>query len=299
VADNGSFPRQALLTFYQDRSNDADARYVAYQLLLQDEPSSKSNLLETAETDPSLPIRYLKIAAMIDQAAANLESDKPSAQQTLQAVIADGRSPKQLEKATDLLKELGVQVDLADELGLIQKWSVIGPFDNTDSEDFDTVYLPESRYLDLGTPIGTDKSGTVQPEKGKRGEVEWQTVETDDRLGMVDLNPPLENEKDGCAYAFATFTVDSGYTGTAQTRLGCITANKVWVNGKLASSDNVYHSGTRIDQYIGTCELVEGENTVMIKVLQNAQTQPWAQDWEFQFRLTRPNGSAIKTTVVD
>ena len=29
VADNGDFPRQAITEFYQDRSNDADARYVA------------------------------------------------------------------------------------------------------------------------------------------------------------------------------------------------------------------------------------------------------------------------------
>ena len=40
---------------------------------------------------------------------------------------------------------------------------------------------------------------------------------------------------------------------------GAICASKVWVNGKLVLSNEVYHSGTRIDQYIGDCNLAAGE----------------------------------------
>jgi hypothetical protein len=38
---------------------------------------------------------------------------------------------------------------------------------------------------------------------------------------------------------------------------------------------------------------VPGRNTVLIKVLQNAQTEPWAQDWQFQFRFTDLTGAGL------
>ncbi|QDV82012.1 hypothetical protein TBK1r_09370 [Stieleria magnilauensis] len=299
VSDNGPFPKDALLGFFADRSKNADARYVAYQLLTQHDQGLTSELLADAETDPSLPIRYLKIESLI-QAGAELMSTQPDqAKQVFRQVIAHGRSPKQLEKTAKLLADLDVNIDLAEELGMMRRWWLIGPFDNTDSEHFDTAYVPENRYLESGSPIARDAAGEPKPETGKKRTVTWQQIESDDNLGMVDLNGPLSNEKDAAAYLFATFTVDGEATPMpAQIRIGCITANKVWINGKLVSSNEVYHSGTRIDQYVEDCELVDGENTVMIKVMQNAQTEPWAQDWQFQFRLTRPDGSAIKTNVL-
>jgi hypothetical protein len=218
----------------------------------------------------------------------------------LRSVIASGRSPKQLEKAAKLLADRDVKVDLANELGMMRTWWVVGPFDNTDSKHFDTAYLPENRYLESGSPIARDASGDPKPEQGKEGSVQWQKIRSDDSLGMVDLNAPLSNEKDGAAYLYGKFTVDGETSNPdAQVRIGCITANKVWINGNLVSSNEVYHSGTRIDQYVDDCKLLNGENTVLIKVMQNAQTEPWAQDWQFQFRLTRPDGSAIKTTWID
>lgn len=291
VADNGEFPADVVMKYYQDRSNDLVGRYVAYQLLT-DNGADPSELLADAATDPSLPIRYLKIKSLLEEAnVAEKTGQKDQAIEILRNVVTNGRSPNQLEKAAKSLKELGEKVDLAASLGMIRKWQVIGPFDNTDSKDFDTAYTPEQRYLSDGNPV------TEDAEKGKNGSVSWQSVKSDSELGMVDLNAPLKNEKDAAAYAFTRITVSADDTGPAVVRLGCITANKVWVNGKLAFQNEVYHSGSRIDQYDGPCELVAGENTILVKVLQNAQTEPWAQDWEFQIRLTNPAGDAIKAQV--
>lgn len=301
VSDNGPFQETQLRNFFADGSNDPDARYVAYQLLTQHDRDLSATLLESAETDPSLPLRFLKIQSLIDQGTSIMSENPEKAKQIFRQVISNGRSPNQLEKASRQLGELGVDVNLADELGMMRRWWIVGPFDNTDSKNFDTAYVPENRYLESGVPFdsGASDSGASdepKPEQGKKGTVNWQLVESNDSLGMVDLNTPLSNEKDAAAYAFAKFTIRDGESiSTAQARLGCITANKVWVNGKLVFANEVYHSGTRIDQYVDDCELVAGENTVMIKVMQNAQTEPWAQDWQFQFRLTRPDGSAIKT----
>ena len=299
VSDNGSFQQQSLRKFFDDRTNDADARYVAFQLLTQNDAESRAELLSDAATDPSLPIRYLKIKSILDRAGTQLSSNPDVAKKLLRDVISNGRSPSQLEKATKLLADLDVQVDLAEELGMMRKWWLVGPFDNTDSEHFDTVYAPEARYQDLGSAYELGADGRPQADEGKKRPATWQEIESDDSLGMVDLNEPLSNEKDAVAYVFARFKVKDGESiPKAQARLGCICASKVWVNGKLVSSNEVYHSGTRIDQYVEDCELETGENTVLIKVLQNAQTEPWAQDWQFQFRLTRPDGSAIKTEAV-
>lgn len=300
VSDNGPFPKQILLDFFANRGGDPDARYVAFQLLTQQDPDLKPDLLRDAATDPSLPIRYLKIESLLDRAGSARSDSPEQAKALLREVVDNARSPKQLERAAKMLGELGQPVDVASELGMFQSWWLIGPFDNTDSEDFDTAYVVENRYLETGNPIAVDSQGEPKSEQGKQTSANWQKINSDDSLGMVDLNEPLNNAKDAAAYVFATFEVEEeAFDPNAQIRIGCITANKVWVNGKLVSANNVYHSGTRIDQYVDDCTLVKGENTVLIKVLQNAQTEPWAQDWEFQFRLTRPDGSAIKTAVLE
>ena len=225
-----------------------------------------------------------------------MSDDPDGSVKVFRDVVANGRSPKQLEKATRLLSDLNVEIDLANELGMMRRWWVVGPFDNTGSTCFDKVFAPEKRYLETGLPFATDANGNKPPEEGKERPAAWQMIQSDDNLGMVDLNESMANEKDATAYLFAKFKVSGGESiPHAQVRIGCITSNKVWINGKLVSSSDVYHSGTRIDQYVDPCQLKDGENTVLIKVLQNAQTEPWAQDWQFQFRLTRPDGSAIKT----
>ncbi|MEO1527844.1 MAG: hypothetical protein AAFX06_20630 [Planctomycetota bacterium] len=288
VADNGPFPLEALRGFFDDRGQDADARYVAYQLLTQNDSERAETLLASAETDPSLPVRYLKIESML----ANAKEQPAQAESILKSVVANGRTPNQLERAAKALEDLGVKVDLASELALIRQWSLIGPFDNSGSQHFDTAYTVENAYLESGDPTSQKQI------KGKNGGCSWQPLTSDDTLGMVDLNEPLSREKDAVAYVFAKFKLDDPtQIGAAEARLGCICANKVWVNGKLVISNDVYHSGSRIDQYIGNCELVAGENTVLVKVLQNAQTEPWAQDWEFQFRLTKSDGSAVNVSV--
>ncbi|MFU7559969.1 hypothetical protein ACMFWY_14935 [Roseiconus sp. JC912] len=301
VADNGEFPESELLKFFNDRSGDADARYVAFQLLVGNDNDAKAKLLANAATDPSLPVRYLKIQSLIDAAEKQKDESPGEAKETLQQVVQNARSANQLEKATAMLSDLGVKVDLADTLGMMTQWWAIGPFDNTDSKNFDTEYTPEQRYLESGSPIATTGPGEPQTEKGKDGQpVTWLRIDSDDKLGMVDLNAPLKNAKDATAYVYCRFSTDSESADfEAQIRLGCITANKVWVNGKLVTSNEVYHSGSRIDQYVAPCTLSKGENTVMIKVLQNAQTEPWAQDYQFQFRLTRPDGSPVKTSVIE
>ena len=57
--------------------------------------------------------------------------------------------------------------------------------------------------------------------------------------------------------------------------------------------NEVYHAGMSIDQYIGRAQLKTGENSIVLKVCQNEQTESWAQRWQFQLRVSDETGKAI------
>lgn len=305
VADNGEFPRAALLAFLADRQHDQDARHLAFQLLVAQEPDSLPQLIEGAETDPSLPIRHLAIARLLERAEKQIEAkESEAAVASLRLALAEGRNPDQLKAAAGSLEKLGQPVDLANELGMLRDWWALGTYNNKDSQHFATAYLPETVYANTGR-LPSAWLADQAPIRDADAQAATQVAHrltSDDSLGMVNLNPAFANAKDAVIYAYVEFEVDPEYfaknaaadgSRVAQARLGCITANKVWVNGALAIANEVYHSGTRIDQYIGECNLKPGLNTVLIKVLQNAQTEPWAQDFQFQFRFTDLTGAGL------
>lgn len=308
VSENGDFPRSELLAFFRDRQGDTDARHLAFQLLVSNAPDSLPELIEGGETDPSLPVRHLAIARLLERAERErVAGDEAEAIATLRVALSEGRNPDQLKATAAALEKLGQAVDLAGELGMVRAWWAFGTYDNSDSEHFATPYLPETVYLSAGRLPAEwmrEEAPIVEPNSPTTVSVEQtaKRLTSDDPLGLVDLNPSFGNAKDAIAYAYAEFDLGpeffSGKANAdgariAQARLGCITANKVWVNGELVTANEVYHSGTRIDQYIGECQLVPGLNTVLIKVLQNAQTEPWAQDWRFQFRFTDLTGAGL------
>ena len=69
--------------------------------------------------------------------------------------------------------------------------------------------------------------------------------------------------------------------------------SQVWLNGELLTSNEVYHTNTSIDQYIGRGRLKKGGNAILVKICQNEQTEDWAQRWQFQLRVCDASGSAI------
>ncbi len=293
VADNGALPREALLTFFNDRDQPEAARYLALQLLVINDGSLQETLLEGAADDPSLPVRFAAIERVLELAA---EADEPSQAIDLYRIaLANGRNPDQLKTAAKALNERGIEVELAETLGMFRQWWIVGPLDNTDGRGFDTPFAPERAFAAADCPVTAAATVAGKEVGGEPQPVQWQTVTSDDSLGMVDLNKPLDDAKDATAYAWMAFEVSEG--GPAQVRLGCINASKVWINGALVDANEVYHSGTRIDQYTAACTLQEGRNTVLLKICQNAQTQSWAQDWQFQFRLTDPQGAALHPTL--
>ena len=108
---------------------------------------------------------------------------------------------------------------------------------------------------------------------------------------MVDLNQPLGKLKQTVAYAWTDFHSEAGQQ--VEFRLGCKNAWKIWLNGELLFGRDEYHRGMRIDQYKLKLKLAKGRNTLLIKLCQNEQTQPWTKEWQFQLRMCDSTGTAM------
>jgi hypothetical protein len=158
-------------------------------------------------------------------------------------------------------------------------WHVIGPFENTGRNGFDTAFPPEKE-------IRLDAT-----YDGKGGPVKWQSFGSKDDYGKIDLNKPLGMQKEVTAYAVATF--DSPAEQSAELRLGTKNAWKVWLNGELLFGRDEYHRGQQMDQYKLACRLKKGPNTILVKCCQNEQKEEWTVEWEFQLRVCDRTGTAI------
>lgn len=282
--------------FLADHSGDPETRYWAFDYLTTGDTKRREAMLENMLDDPSLDIRYEAVAlAMrkIDQLKSSGATDEVLKQSYSQLLVA-ARLPDQVQAIAKKLDELGTKVDLLKHFGFVNRWQVVAPFDNRKQSGFNVAYGPEIEYLQRGGSVDTKSQ-----YDGKSGKVTWRDVDTSAPDGAVDLNPifgtkkesEIVNEKGAICYAFSLFQLDRDTD--CEVRLGCINANKVWVNGQLALSNEVYHAGAQIDQYNSAVKLKKGRNSVLVKVCQNEQTESWAQDWKFQLRFTDFSGKTL------
>ncbi|MEM9185426.1 MAG: hypothetical protein AAGB00_02905 [Planctomycetota bacterium] len=282
-----AFPMLPLSTFLYEQNNDPRARRTAFEWIVRVDPGKKARLLEGMLEDQSLSIRYEAVAELMQRAQSFEGSgigdgggEGDDAKRALyEKALKAARNPKQIEAIADALGALGVEVDLPGTMGFLKAWHVIGPFDNTGLEDFGTAYPPEADQ-DLAAE-----------HSGKLGEVAWQAAAAGAEDGIVDFLAPLGKEKEAVAYAYTTFTAADA--GPAELRYESKNATKVWLNGKLVASNEVYHSGGGVDQYRVGVTLKKGENTLLVKACQNEQKMPWETEWDFRLRIVDALGSPL------
>ena len=282
LRETGSLPPKLFESFALDLKQSPRARRIAYEWLAKVDTSAQERLLPKMLDDPSLELRYDALSRLLDEAKTT--DDEQVKLQKYRRALHSARDIKQLKTCAEALRELGQTPDMAQEMGFLTNWKVIGPFDNTERAGFDKVFLPEQE-IDLQAEYD-----------GKSGPVKWKDAEAEQKdlkqLGHVDLNAAIVEEKNVLAYAYTTFIVAEDMQ--VECRYETIEATKLWVNGKEIAAKNVYHSGYDFDQYIVSCQLKRGENRILIKVCQNEQTQAWTQPWEFRLRITDKLGGAIQ-----
>lgn len=275
-----ALPVKELDAYIADRSHSPRSRRLAYEWLLRANPEARDRWLPELLNDPSLELRRDAVAARLESAQASLAAgDKTAALTGFQESLQFARDKDQVEAAAKALRDLGETVDLARHFGFVMNWHLIGPFDNRQTIGFDQAYPPEAE-------IKLDAE-----YKGMEQLVRWQEATTTNEYGELNLNELLGKHKGAVAYGVSYFEVEADRP--VELRLGCINANKVWLNGQLLTSNHVYHAGDSLDQYIGRGQLKAGRNVILVKICQNEQTEDWAQDWKFQLRVCDSLGTAV------
>jgi hypothetical protein len=281
LKEKKALPVSRLEEFLLDTNNSAAGRRVAYEWLVRADSTTPERLLPRFLHDRSQELRRDAVARHLLVADTALaRGDKPAAVAALREAFSGACDRDQVDDITKKLKEQGVSVDLAAHFGFICSWHLVAPFDNTGGKSFAVVYPPEK---------AVDVNATY---KGKGGaECRWASFTTHDPYGEVNLNKALGKQKGTIAYARAVVT--SPQERRAEFRIGCINALKVFHNGKELFGCEECHHGTDFDQYIIPVTLNSGRNEFLLKVCQNEQAEPWAQNWAFQARLCDAAGAAI------
>jgi hypothetical protein len=277
AAGTKSLPVGDLEAFLADNRHSPRGRRLAYELIAAIDESAESRLIPTLIDDPSLELRRDAVALALANAAKT--SGKDAQMAAYQKVFRHCRDHDQIKATADKIKELGGKIDLPLHYGFVTTWKIIGPFDNVSDKGWDLAYPPE------------EKVNLKAKYAGQKGEIGWIETTTSEELGNVDLNKVLDKHKGAIAYAYAEFVSDK--VREVDLRLGCINANKVWLNGELLTANHVYHANTSIDQYLARGKLKKGKNAILLKIAQNEQTEAWAQEWRFQLRVCDSIGTAV------
>jgi hypothetical protein len=181
------------------------------------------------------------------------------------------------EVAKDYLeKELGIAASkcYAAEMGLINEWMLIGPFDNLHRQGHTTAYPPEQSLDFTKSHAGKD---------GKR--LAWFPYHGQSWQGMLDLIAIIGPVDWGTTYAACRVT--SPLEQAAQFRIGSNDSVKVWLNGKEVW-DNLVGRSLMLDSDIVPVILPQGDSTILLKV------SNIGGNWGFCFRVTDEDGNAIK-----
>ena len=279
VQQGNKLPIAELEKFFAETKHSPRARRLAYELIASVDPDAEQRLIPPLQTDPSLELRYDAIRLAIAKAAEIAKEDKAAAEKLYQEAFKNARDIEQTKQLAAKLKELGEKVDMPTRMGFVMDWRLIGPFDNSEDSGWDKAFEPE-KEIDFGAEY-----------KGSKGPLKWVEHQSTDEYGIVDINAVLGKHKGAIAYAATEFVSDK--ERPVDIRLGCINANKVWVNGELVTANRVYHTGMVIDQYQGQAKLKKGKNLILVRISQNEQTEPWAQDWRFQLRVTDALGGPV------
>ena len=284
-------PAAALESFLHDTKHSGRARRLAYELLCTADPTASKRLLPTFLNDPGAELRYEAVAVAVAEARQQ-PKESVAAKATLRKLFAAARDNDQVEEIAKELEARGETVDRVGHFGFIRHWHVAGVFDSTGGKGFQAVYPPEQ---------GVDLKAKYAGKNGRQ--VVWRPHTTTESDGKVDLNKLFDDpkdkdkhEKDAVAYAYAV--VESTEERPVEVRAASATAVKVFVNGREVLAREAYHQGFDQDSYVGPARLRKGRNAVLVKVCQNNQTEPFAQNWMFQLRLTDGLGAAVPLTVL-
>lgn len=141
--------------------------------------------------------------------------------------------------------------------GLIDRWVVLGPFENEGKEGLDRTLPPEQ---ELGEPLDL-----MRPYQGKEHQVRWRVAPDVYGFGWVDLGDLVRPREKVCVYATTFIRAKSNAARSASLWAGASGAFKLFWNGNEILTDLAYRS-LDADRFGVPVTLAKGWNRLLAKV---------------------------------
>lgn len=284
-----------VLDFARDPKKQGRARRVAMEIVERHRPGSLTKLLPGWLGDPEFQPEALELVVL--EAKKSLASgNKERASEQYRRAFLHSRDIEQARKAAAPLLDLGLEVSIAQHLGFLTEWHLLGPFDSRGNKGYHLSYPPEKK-VDLKETVAEGdkrlawKKYSVQEPSPKVSAKHVALVNLREARGLGDAD-------DAVAFAYTEFTLPTArrveFRGAADDNF------TVWVNGKRAFGFEEYRNGVRFDRHCFPVELQAGRNIVLVKIGQTPAPNP-EPNWEFFLRIVdeEGHGVAVKYSVSD
>ena len=287
MAGGKSVDSAKILAYVKDSTKQGRARRFALDLLDRLTPGTSARLYPDWLDDPEF--RFDAIAIALEKAGNSAKAGNSLISVNLYRRAFDkSRDIQQARDAAVGLDAHGVKVSVAEHLGFLMGWHLIGPFDGKGQKGFHLSYPPEKK-VDLTEELD-----------GQSGKVRWkrfrvnETAPTsrDRHQALVNLNTKnaLGQADDAVAFAYTELTVDKAMK--AEMRGSADDNLTVWVNSVKVFAFEEWRNGVRHDRHRFPVELKAGKNTVLVKVCQSMAPNP-EPNWEFFLRVVDGTGKGI------
>lgn len=161
-----------------------------------------------------------------------------------------------------------------DELGYIDAWRVVGPFDNEGKAGFDRTFEPEAERMQASAPGARFE--------GRERSVAWRTFPDISQYGYISFDAVFRPDTNVCAYAETFVTSDRAQPLTLW--LGGGGAIAAWWNGEEVLRDPSYRQPDP-DRSVAMVGAHQGLNRLLVKACVTQTT------WGFFARLGDVNGA--------
>ena len=143
------------------------------------------------------------------------------------------------------------------KLGFVDRWLVVGPFDNEGKSGFARDFQPEHEFakeIVLG-----------QTYPGKERPVQWRVIPNQFKFGWLDFGAVVRPQKSICAYATTFVRANKDRPTTLSAWVGTAGAFELFVNGTDVLHDDHYR-GHDVDRFAVSLRLPAGYNDFTVKV---------------------------------
>jgi len=279
--ENRTFPVQGLQTLVRDSKRVGRVRRLALQLCERLEPGFSKALIPRLLHDPEFRQDAVEVALAAGQLALE-NGDSETARAEFHQAFEHSRDSNQSVRAAGKLAGLGESVDIAEHLGLVIDWWLIGPFDAPQFTGFAREFPPER---------GIDLKAEYAGQEGRP--LRWVRHRAADPLGMLNLVQALAPAKEAVGYAYAEFI--SPREQAVQLRCGADDNCTVWLNGQKVFGRDQWLNGIRLDRFVTPVQLLSGSNQLLVKICQGPQhVDPQVpNNWSLQLRFCDESGSGI------